>query len=125
MTFREYTHLGRTFKVVVQHSQYSNGRTALFLRCASPENVGELLAKCTVNLPENDCPKGEVWIKDYNENAGMLNWLIGEGLIERESEAVAIIGFGCVVSRHKLIPQKKMTGALDSCANYSQINHAE
>ncbi len=110
-----------TFAVRVNCEQrYGNGRTAITLVSAAQMDEGTPIAKATLNMPELACPAGEVWIKSYYENAGMREWLIKEGIIERESEAVATLAFGNVVSRHKLI-QKRVTGPMDTCSSHKEI----
>jgi len=66
----------------VQFGKYANGRTAIMLVCDN----GEPMAKATVNLDTEDgispaMGDDEVAIKDYNENAGMLEALEGAGVI--------------------------------------------
>lgn len=116
-----YEAFGQKYQVEVRELKYFNGRAALRLFGASGEEyTGECILTATVNLPELECPPGEVWIKNYGENVGVLPWLIEHGFIERESEAVHVLGFGDVVSRHRL-RRPKVTGPLDSCANHSPI----
>lgn len=45
-------------------------------------NNGELIATATVNLPETPLEDGEVFIKDYSENEGMLDALVEAGVVE-------------------------------------------
>lgn len=118
---RLYETLGRTYPVRVNaEQQYANGRTVLTLVSAELAREGEPVARASINMPELACPTGEVWIKSYSENTGMREWLIKEGIIERESEAVATLPFGNVVSRHKLI-QTKRTGPMDTCSSHKEI----
>lgn len=56
---------------------YANGRLALVLLDAN----GDVFAHCTVNLPDFDVPEGCCYIKDYSENAGMLDALVVAGVV--------------------------------------------
>lgn len=57
---------------------YANGRPALQL--VTPD--GEPYATATVNLPEQECPPGFVFVKDYAENAGLLEALVSAGVVD-------------------------------------------
>lgn len=62
--------------------KYGNGRLALELVIAEgQEGEGEPMAVATVNLPDVRVPDGAVFIKDYAENAGMMNALAEAGVI--------------------------------------------
>jgi hypothetical protein len=61
----------------VEKMEYPNGRVALVLR--SPEDGP---VKASVNLPEAQCPDGFVYIKDVDENEGMLDALVEAGVVE-------------------------------------------
>jgi len=52
--------------------KYSNGRPALLLVDAVN---GEPIAKATVNLPDEPLLPGEVFVKNWHENEGMLKCL--------------------------------------------------
>ena len=60
-------------------SVYFNERVALIL---SDADDGSSVATCTVNLTDEILAENEVFIKDYSENKGMLNFLIAEGIIK-------------------------------------------
>lgn len=62
----------------IQKAQYENGATALLLNDAT---TGERVCKATVNIPEADLHPGEVIIKDYGENEGVLQSLIDHNII--------------------------------------------
>jgi hypothetical protein len=59
--------------------RYDNGRVALQLVDATE---GDPIATATINLPEFAVPEGHVLIKDWSENAGMLDALVSAGLVE-------------------------------------------
>lgn len=62
----------------VVFERYFTGNTAMRLDCN-----GERIAMCTLNLPEIDqLEEGEVFIKNYSENEGMLDALINAGVVE-------------------------------------------
>lgn len=52
--------------------------------------TGEPIAKCTVNAEGADLAPGEVIIKDYGENAGMLECLVEAGIVEPTGREVAL-----------------------------------
>lgn len=85
---------------------YSNGRLALRLTAPmeEDENIDEPFATATVNLIEQDCPRGEIWVKDWSENEGMVEWLIENQVIEDGATASAPSGY-IVAHRYKLTPQ--------------------
>lgn len=58
--------------------RYHNGRTAIRL---VDEVTGEPIATATVNMVDEDQPPAMVWIKDYSENAGMVDALAKNGVI--------------------------------------------
>jgi hypothetical protein len=63
---------------VVEVTQYGNGRPAILLRTIA----GEAVAKATVNVSIFKLAEGEVLIKDYEENEGILACLVDAGLLE-------------------------------------------
>lgn len=76
--------------------KYQNGRTAIELVDAIN---GEPIAMATVNIPECALEEDEVIIKNYSENEGMLDALIGAGIIERTNKVGT--GFNCVICKLK------------------------
>lgn len=76
----------KNYDCVLRSSRYNyGGGIALQLFDA---NDGELISVCTVNLPEEELGENEVFIKDYSENEGMVNFLVNEGIIELTGETV-------------------------------------
>lgn len=68
--------------------QYENGRVAIqivYRDDDASEEYGEDVwfpyATATVNIPEAELADGEVLIKDWSENAGLLDRLVDEGII--------------------------------------------
>lgn len=57
----------------VEKRQYSNGSTALVLNDVED---GQLVAKASINIPDLPLLEGQIVIKNYAENAGMLNALV-------------------------------------------------
>ena len=57
---------------------YSNGRLAILML---DEKDGLPVAMPTFNCPDVELNQGEVVIKDYAENSGMLDFLISNGLV--------------------------------------------
>lgn len=60
---------------------YPNGRLGLQVVVRGAE-FDEPLMTATVNLPQDPCPPGEVYIKDYSENEGAAQQLIEWEIIE-------------------------------------------
>jgi hypothetical protein len=64
----------KSYKVSIDmSSKYGNGRRAIKL--VDLED-GELVAVATVNLPDEELGNDEVFIKDYSENEGILEFLV-------------------------------------------------
>ena len=57
----------------VEKKQYAMGRPALVLHDVED---GQVVAKATINIPDLSLVDGQVVIKNYSENEGMLNALI-------------------------------------------------
>jgi len=72
----------------VVFGKYPNGRTAIRLM----DEFGCPYATATVNLPDDELGEGEVFIKDYSENTGVLSALVDAGIIS-ESKEKASSGF--------------------------------
>ena len=73
-----------TYRVVALGRRYANGRKAIQLLGADPSSNfhGEVVAVATVNIEGAPLDqRGEVLIKDWNENEGMLESLVAAGLI--------------------------------------------
>jgi hypothetical protein len=69
--------------VYLQRKRYHNGNVSLTLIEAREHYP---YATCTVNV--DGLEEGEVAIKNYSENTGMLNFLISEGIIEPPHRSV-------------------------------------
>ena len=65
-------------------AQYGNGRTAIQLNVAE---TGEPMATATVNIVDAHVEPGEVIIKDYSENEGMLKVLCDAEIISKPKRA--------------------------------------
>lgn len=64
------------YNVWIEKHKYANGRVALILM----DNEGQVTI-ATVNLPEHDLQPGEVIIKSYSENEGMLDFLTNNNIV--------------------------------------------
>ena len=73
----KYNLNGEIFDVTLERCNYLNNTLALEL---VETETGEPFMMCTVNIP--DLSYGEVAIKNYSENEGVLDFLIKEGIIE-------------------------------------------
>lgn len=71
-------------------SYYAHGnRVALCLVAGEKDECpGEPVSTCTVNLPDEPLGEGEVFIKDYSENEGMVEFLVKEGVVEKTGREV-------------------------------------
>jgi hypothetical protein len=78
------------YTCVIDVLQYRNGRVALRLVDAYG---GAPVATATVNLPDEVMEPGEVAIKDYSENEGMLATLVAAGIV---GEPVRTVSSGWV-----------------------------
>lgn len=65
-------------EIKLQFAQYSNGRTAI---CLTDAVTGEPVMTATVNLPDEPLVEGEVIIKDWSENEGIMTSLMNAGVI--------------------------------------------
>ena len=73
-----FTYKGRD--CIVETSRYvDNDRLAIMLY---DYETHEMIAKSTVNVPEEELNKDEVVIKNYSENEGMLVALRNAGIVE-------------------------------------------
>ena len=66
------------YKLSINKKKYSNGRIALQL---IDTEDGFPFASATVNIPEAQIADDEVIIKDYSENAGILDCLVKHQII--------------------------------------------
>jgi hypothetical protein len=73
----KYNLNGEIFDVTLERCNYLNNTLALEL---VETETGEPFMMCTVNIP--NLSDGEVAIKNYSENEGVLDFLIKEGIIE-------------------------------------------
>ena len=65
--------------------QYPNGRPAIQLIDVTD---GGPYTTATINLPEVRLGKDEVIIKDYSENAGVLEGLVNSGIVQLTGRSV-------------------------------------
>ena len=79
---------------------YANGRKALALVDVVSR---EPIANATVNLPEHDCGDDEIFVKDWSENASMVDALLDAGLIE--------FPHGAESSGYVVVPRCRLTAA--------------
>ncbi len=73
----------------VEKGEYFNGRTALLLRNVEDHTF---VAKATINVPDVSLQEGQVIIKNYSENAGMLSALIEAKIVSHPFGSV-VTGF--------------------------------
>lgn len=76
-TFNSY---GQDMVLTPEFARYSNGRLAVSILYRDEEMGGDFpFAKLTVNMPEIHLNEGEVLIKDWAENAPLVDFLVGTG----------------------------------------------
>jgi hypothetical protein len=80
VTFR-----GKAYEVAF--AEYPNKRTAIIMQGVDG-NPDELYAVATVNLPDQPQAEGEVFIKNYSENEGVLEALEEGGVLKRTNEQI-------------------------------------
>ena len=69
----------RSWECELKFGYYENGRIAIQLIDAFDKSR---VAVATVNVPEIELEEGEIIIKNYTENEGMLEALCDAGIIE-------------------------------------------
>lgn len=72
-------------EVLVKKGKYSNGRTALEL---IDTEDGIPYATASVNLSDVLLEENEIFIKDYAENEGILNFLVQNNIVKRTEKGV-------------------------------------
>lgn len=70
----------KDWQCVLEFKSYSNKRIAIQLVDAED---GSPIATATVNLPDKELKEGEVFIKDWSENEGMLRALCVAKVVEQ------------------------------------------
>lgn len=75
----------RDWECWVRIERYENGRVALRLMDVAD---GSSVARATVNRPDVALGVDEVLIKDYSENAGILDALERAGVVRRTGQTV-------------------------------------
>lgn len=99
---------------VVRKSQYGNDRPALQLIDAED---GSPIATATVNLPDVPLGRNQVAIKNYSENAGMLEALVDAGVVKPTGQTVPS-GYA-EVSVYELQPPFREPTQIDKLAEKS------
>ncbi|TXJ29032.1 MAG: hypothetical protein E6Q24_04970 [Chitinophagaceae bacterium] len=76
----------KRYKVRIQLGKYPNCRLALELRTKNSEPV----CVATVNIPGEALLPGEIIIKNWGENEGILKWLQSQGIISAPKRKFSI-----------------------------------
>lgn len=77
---KKYDYLGTEVSLLFR--EYANGRTAIQLMSFDEEYQADVpFATATVNLPDEYITVGEVFIKNYSENEGMLMFLVKNNIV--------------------------------------------
>ena len=69
----------------LEFSKYQNGRIAILLVDTTD---GSPVTTASVNLPDEPLNDGEVFIKDWSENQGVLAALVAAGIVEDTGRTV-------------------------------------
>jgi hypothetical protein len=69
-------------QVTVNLTRYDNGRTAIRLDVVEDGYEVEPFAVASVNIPDEEMRPGEIAIKTWSENEGILPWLVEQGIVE-------------------------------------------
>ena len=68
---------------MLNFDRYRNGRLALSLIFRDEDGFMEVMTTASVNLPHAPLNEGEMFIKDWSENEGLLQALIDAGVVRR------------------------------------------
>lgn len=85
----------------IEAHQYTDGGR-LNLRLVQT-NTGELYTTITVNLPDEECPEDEIFVKNYSENANIEPYLLRHNIITGHPTYIASSGW-IDIPRYKLHP---------------------
>ena len=96
-------------RIELDFAHYSNSRTAIQLNTMD----GEPMAIATVNVAADVPAKNCVFVKDYSENEGMLQWLIENGIVRKTGKVVKC-GFVMVPEAELLEPWLAKAGGKTS-----------
>ena len=77
----------KRWKCIIVKGKYRNGRLALEL--VSDDVRREPVAVATVNIPDEPIEENEVLIKNYSENAGILEVLIRNKIVSEPKRFVS------------------------------------
>lgn len=86
--FKCYT---ETFPVVLDFKYFESGQRYIRLIHA---DEGDVVAKVTINVPEAELQPGEVIVKTWSENEGMLPFLLSNGIVKETGRQI-ILGVDC------------------------------
>lgn len=95
-----------TFRLAVEVEHYENGRLAIELIVTDREGEQYLepFGMLTANVVDQECPEGEVFIRDWGTNEGWaLQFAVDNQIIEPSATGVYPTGY-VNVKRYKLHP---------------------
>jgi hypothetical protein len=91
-----------TYKVIIAERSYANNRLALeILDCE--DGIPVMVA--TVNIPEVPLNEGEIIVKNYSENEGVLDFLQQNGLVGEVLREVQTGFVKCPIVRYLGLPK--------------------
>jgi len=83
------------YNVALSFNQYRNGRTQIEL--LDVDEPGSCVMIATVNLDDVPLEDGEIIIKDYSENEGVLDFLVQNGIVSRPKRWISTGWVTCPV----------------------------
>jgi len=90
------------YQVTLEFGKYrGNNRVAITVVDAED---GEDLLVATVNIPDASLEEGETVIKDYSENAGILKFLVENGIVSKPVRTVSTGFVQCQVVKLLINP---------------------
>ena len=96
----EYILHGSKFEIEPVLLNYATGGTALTFICKCDEEEGmyEPFMTASVNFAECPLPPDQIWVKDWSENEGVLEWMLQEGILVGSAVASHASGFVVAVA---------------------------
>jgi hypothetical protein len=85
----------------LEWKNYENGRIAL--QGVDPTTYEPIL-RFSVNLPDRELEKDQIFIKDWSENEGALSTLVDAGIVEIVDSTV--VGHDCTAYRCQILKRE-------------------
>jgi hypothetical protein len=91
---------GAAITVALEVGEYPSGHTALV---AVDAKTGEQLAKLSVDFPDEEMARDEIYLKDYSENERIARYAIGLGFLEPTNTGLDIVSGFREFRRYRII----------------------